>query len=258
MENIYKATKLIGDAYASQIVGANKNVETWLVHKLQHTFNVAEEIMSIFFGEKEIYNQFSAQECRMVKISAILHDLGRFYQHKDGHYISDKDFDHGWEAVKLIKDIKGVNDPKILFAIAEHNHKDIDYNNPIYKAMNPEEQRKADIMAKLLRDADKIENINCFVYFGMERLGTLPNGVLSEGVKDDIKAQRTINYGNVKNTADSLAISLAWVNDIYYDATVRKLKGLDFINLGVEQIKERGASNEDIAFLKEYLQYHTV
>lgn len=258
MKNIYKATKLVGDAYAKQIVGASPEVEIWLVHKLQHTFNVAEEIMDIFFGEKDVYSLFNEEERRMVKIAAVLHDLGRFYQHKDGHYISGKEFDHGWEAVKLIKDIAGVNDPKILFAIAEHNHKAIDYENPIYKAMTPEEQHKADIMAKLLRDADKIENINCFVYFGMERLGTIPDGGLSDGVKQDIVAKKTINYANVKTSSDSLAISLAWVNDIYYNTTVQKLKKLDFLNYGIEQIKERGASREDIAFLKEHLQYRTV
>lgn len=257
MENIYRATKLIGDAYAKFIADATPEVEVWLVHKLQHTFNVAQNIMDIFYGEKEIYKLFTPQERRLVKITGILHDLARFYQNIDGKHVSDKVFDHGVEAVKLLQDNPYLNDKKMLFAIYEHNKREINYDNPLYTSLPDDEKKKAELLAKLLRDADKLENIECFIYFDMVRLGTVPNGVLSEDIKTDLKNQSTVNYKSVKTNSDSAAITLGWSNDINFETTVKKLKELDFINKCINLMPNYGASEDDIKFLRENMCYHT-
>ena len=56
MENIYRATELISEAYGKFIGDASPEVRTWLVHKLKHTFGVAHDIMDIFQNEKAIYH----------------------------------------------------------------------------------------------------------------------------------------------------------------------------------------------------------
>ena len=58
MNNIYKATQLIGDTYAKQMIGENEYIQSWHVHKLKHTFAVASNIMDLLFSEKEIFEKF--------------------------------------------------------------------------------------------------------------------------------------------------------------------------------------------------------
>lgn len=258
MENIYRATELVGEAYGKFIADASPEVRTWLVHKLKHTFGVAHDIMDIFQNEKAIYELFSPQERRMVEIAGILHDLGRFYQHKDGKNLSNKVFDHGAEAVKMLQDMPYFGDKRLLFAIYEHNRREINYKNPLYVALPDKEKQQAAIMAKLLRDADKLENIKCFAYYGIDRLGKAPDGVLSEPIKQDLLNKQTIDYSNIKTATDGLAMILSWNNDIYYATTVKRLKEIDFINLGIEAVSQHGSSNEDLELLRENIFYHTV
>ena len=195
MENIYRATELVGEAYGKFIGDASPEVRTWLVHKLKHTFGVAHDIMDIFQNEKTIY---------------------------------------------------------------EHNRREINYKNPLYVALPDKEKQQAAIMAKLLRDADKLENIKCFAYYGIDRLGKAPDGVLSEPIKQDLLNKQTVDYSNIKTATDGLAMILSWNNDIYYATTVKRLKEIDFINLGIEAVSQHGSSNEDLELLRENIFYHTV
>ncbi len=132
MNKIYLATKMIGDAYSAQVVNQNEGITAWLAHKLKHSFGVSLEIMNILYGEKEICDSLTKDEKELVELSGILHDLGRFYQHKDGLHLSNSEFNHGEYAVKLLKDNPNFNNPIILFAIQEHNQIAIRYDNPYY------------------------------------------------------------------------------------------------------------------------------
>lgn len=256
MENLYRATKLIGDAYAKFIKDASPEVEAWLVHKLRHTFGVAHDIMDIFYGESKIYELFSPQERRLVEEAGILHDLGRFYQHKDGKHLSGKVFDHGAAAVKMLQDNPYFNDKRLLFAIYEHNRYKINYDNPMYLELSDADKTKADIMAKLVRDADKLENMRSFIYYDVVGIGSLGSGTLSESVRQDLINHDTISHASVKNDADSAAIMLSWINDINFKTTAKKLQEFDFIDKCIKQMPARGASQDDIKFLRDNLNYH--
>lgn len=256
MKNVYRATELIGNAYAKFIDGASPEVARWIIHKLQHTFGVAQDIMDIFYNEHSVYEMFTPEEHSLVKISGILHDLARFYQHKDGKVLSNRVFDHGQEAVKMLQDNPYLNDKKMLFAIAEHNKGKINYQNPLYTELTEDEKKKAVVLAKLVRDADKLENISSFIYYGIDLLWDAPKGGLSEGVKQDLLNKRMITPGNAKTAVDGLAYIGAWLNDIYFATTVNKLKNLDFINKCIAALPECGASNDDIKIIKQSLKYH--
>lgn len=255
MKKIYIATKMIGEAYAEFIKDASPEVEQWLTHKLRHTFGVAHEIMNIFYDEKNVYEMFAPDERELVEMTGILHDLARFYQHKNGKIIPSSEFDHGKAAVNLIKDNPQVSDQKMLFAIHEHNKFAIDYHNPLYCQLEETEKKKAEVLAKLLRDADKLENIRFFSYYGVERLAVMPQGNLSEAIKQNIKNHQTVDYKNVKTAADSLAVSLSWINDIYFVSTMECLRKLHFIENCLDLIGQRGASAEDIDFLHKNMTY---
>ncbi len=256
MNKIYLATKLIGDAYASQIVNQNEDVSLWIIHKLKHTFGVVHDINSILFNEKELWNFLSPDERSIIEISAILHDLGRFYQHRDGRRLSNEEFDHGLEAVKILKNIPEFNNPIILFAIEEHNKFAIDYNNPYYQQLNEHDKKVAEIAAKLVRDADKLENIKDFTYHGLpERLFKFRSfEPLSENVKQAVKNKKTVLRSDMKTSSDRVVDFLAWIYDINYQFTKDTVKNLGFIEKGLEAAKFFGATDEDCELLKKYVR----
>ena len=255
INDVYQASQLVCDAYAEQVKNTSGAVQEFLIHKIKHTFQVAHEIMNILFHEKELYNSFDKQDKQLVEISAILHDLGRFYQHQNGQrIIPSTQFEHGTVAVNLLKKHPKFNNPMLLFAIGEHNHRLIDYHNPYYTGLNETDKKKAEILAKLLRDADKLDNIRHTVYVGyFNFVKGFADGPLSEGMKDDIKNRRPASIDKVVTLIDRLAVYLAWVNDIYFDYTKEVIRDLDFVNCLISQIKKVGVSAEDIAFLEKYL-----
>ncbi|MBQ9234995.1 MAG: HD domain-containing protein [Alphaproteobacteria bacterium] len=258
MENIYEASRLIGDAYASQIKDASPQVSVWLLHKLKHSFGVAHDIMDIFYAERDLFASFSPAERQLVEISAILHDLGRFYQHRNGQHLSNREYDHGIEAAKMLTGHPYFNQPALLFAIAEHNHFAIDYTNPYYTNLPPAQQKFASLMARLLRDADKLENMRYFAYHNIDRIGQLPQGVLSAGVKNCLRRRTNIISSEIRTASDGAVGKLAWINDICFASTLKRIKELDFIDSAILALKERGASDADIDFLKTHLNINEV
>ena len=188
LSKMYKASKLICDTYGEQIKNASDQVQIWIIHKVKHTFQVSHEIMNILYHEKSIYDSFTEADRELTEVAAILHDLGRFYQHNKGQKIlSSIEFDHGAAAVSLLKNNPDFNNPLLLFAIAEHNHRMIDYTNPLYANLSDSDKKKAEIIAKLLRDADKLDNIRHTIYTGYHYLdNNYPKGPLSAGIKEDL------------------------------------------------------------------------
>ena len=255
MNRIYLATKMIGDAYAKQIIGQNEDITKWLVHKLKHSFGVAHDIMDILYGEKDIYNFLTNAERENVELSAILHDVGRFYQHKDGRHLSNSEFDHGDYAVSLLKDIPEFNNPIILFAIQEHNKLKINYDNPYHVNLSEHDKKVADITAKLLRDADKLENIKQFTF---EEYPKLTYEIVKEPMSDYARScilnDSQVSNQVTKNTVDRIVGLLSWVFDIYYETTKKQIRDLHYIENGIIEVKNYGATDDDCKILKEHLR----
>ena len=255
MNKIYMASKIIGDAYAKQSVGQNEGIMSWLAHKLKHTFGVAHDIMDILYNEKEIYDFLTPEEREYVELSAILHDLGRFYQHKDGRHLSNSEFNHGQYAVDLLKDNPDFNNPIILFAIGEHNKMEISYDNPYYTNLSEHDKKVAEITAKLLRDADKLENIKQFTFEGYPKLTyEIKIEPMSDYVKNCVITHAPVSNQITKNTVDRIVGLLSWVSDINYKTTRQKIRDLHYIENGIAEVKKYGATDDDCKILIENLK----
>ena len=224
MNNIYKATQLIGDTYAKQMIGENEYIQSWHVHKLKHTFAVASNIMDLLFSEKEIFESFSASEIELA--------------------LSDE-----------VKNNPDFNNPILLFAIEEHNQFAINFENPYYKNLSDHDKKVAEIIAKLLRDADKLENIKHFIYYGISELHfNTPNTPLSDKVKEAITSGKQINSKFTNGKADKIVNSLSWVYDIYFESTKEQIRNLKYIDFGIKEAKKYGATDEDCELLRKNLK----
>lgn len=260
MKKIYTATQLICDTYEKQVKGTSEDVEWWMVHKVKHTFQVCSEIVTILFHEKNIYDSFSEEDKELVELSAILHDLGRFYQHNKERFFSSAEFEHGAAAVELLKNNPLYNNPILLFAIGEHNHYQINYQNPYYLQLSEPDKIKADIIAKLLRDADKLDNIKQIIYCDARYIGKNKGSIhLSDEIKEYLQKHQPIKYIDSKikyddySAAEKFIGHLSWINDIYFDYTKNTIRELGYAAFGIKRLKELGVAEEDLAFLEKYL-----
>ena len=263
MNNIYLASKLICDTYEKQVQKVTAEIETWLTHKLKHTFQVTHEIMDILYQEKDVYNAFSASDKELVELAALLHDLGRFYQHNKKQIFPSTQFEHGAAGVGVLKENPVFNNPIVLFAIAEHNHYEINYGNSLYQNLDREDKKKAEIIAKMVRDADKLDNIRHTIYTGDIYIPyNCPQGNLSEEVKTYLRNHQPINYHECLkgkqttslNAAERFVLYLSWVNDINFEHTKSVIRNLGFVKFGLDHIQKMGVPKEDVSFLEKYLK----
>ena len=257
LKPIYEATKLIGDTYASQIqkFPNTKECNEYFIHKLKHTFGVESVILDIMIKEKTIAPYLTNEVKEQIELSAILHDLGRFYQFdENGKHIPNSIFHHGQKSVDLIKDNPRLNDPKLLFAIQSHDLIAIDYSSPLYVNMNEEEKKTADIMAKLLRDADKFENMRDFALHSYPMFANVKIGPLSDKVKEFIRNKQLVDRKFLKTGADTVSDFILWINDINFDATKEFIRNINYFELAIKDFVKYGASKDDVELIREMVK----
>ena len=221
LDKIYEATKLICNAYSSQYAKfkTKEDCEKYFLHKLKHTFAVAHTIIDIMIREDSIQPYLTTEVKELIELSAILHDLARFYQcDENGNFIPNYIFHHGAKAVDILKANPLFNNPILLFAISSHDLISIDYNSEYYTSLSDKDKKIADIVAKILRDADKLENMENFILHGIPVFHH-PNGSLTDIVRQSIIKKEFIDNKNLKTISDHIAIVISWVNNIYFDAT---------------------------------------
>lgn len=251
---IYEATKLIGDSYATQIQKFPnvKGCNEYFIHKLKHTFGVSSIILDIMMREKTIAPYLTDEVKELIELSAILHDLGRFYQFdENGNHIPNNIFHHGQKSVEFIKDNPLFNNPMLLFAIQSHDLIVIDYSSPLYVGLSEEDKKVAEVMAKLLRDADKFENMQNFVLHGYPMFTNVNVAPLSYDVREFIKSRTLVDRKFVKTGADVVADVILWINDIYFDATRDSIRNINYLDVVLKEFVKYGASEEDVKLIYE-------
>lgn len=122
-------------------------------------------------------------------------------------------------------------------------------------SIEPNLTEKEELFCKIIRDADKLdifyvttfeEFLPLFWYndFNQEEIGQL--------VIEDIENRRLVNYANVKNNADQITIFFAYIFDLYFDVTLKKVAENKYLEQYNEKVKQNFAS-EKIHKQSDYL-----
>ncbi|QIB26466.1 HD domain-containing protein [Caloranaerobacter azorensis] len=111
-----------------------------------HSFRVESYVMKILKGEKQ---KISSEEVELLRIAAILHDIGRF-DDRQQHAKVGAEIVKGWldENYKISSQIKDVE--KLLYMIETHSDK---------------EKYEDDFCCKVLKDADILDEIGVLSIF---------------------------------------------------------------------------------------------
>lgn len=208
--------------------------------KVTHTYGV---VKAATYLAKEL--NLNKEDTALAKLIALLHDIGRFEQtkfSKDVYDIADKMFfDHAEYGVKILFE------DNLIRQFVE----DEKYDNIIYKAIlnhnkleiEPNLNEKELLHAKIIRDADKIDNFRVKltesfeVLLGTSDTDVIFNDTITDKIYNDFMSQKLININENKTYLDRWTGYIAFIFDMNFDASLKYLKKEDLVNKCFDRIK---------------------
>lgn len=163
MYSTTKATQLLLQHYHNWSQGCNEEVLKYNSHKVRHSMWVLEVWRNLIVKLRENSNIKDDTVLR-AEIIFILHDIDRFYQNNKNLIISETDFDHWDHWFEIAKNHD--YDNKILLWIKYHNKININwlYEDQLFNQMNDLDKQETLLLTKLIRDADKLQNMIYSIY----------------------------------------------------------------------------------------------
>ncbi|MBR2678527.1 MAG: HD domain-containing protein [Bacilli bacterium] len=201
--------------------------------KIKHTFRVMRlsETLAIELN-------LSEEEINIAKIIGLLHDIGRFEQWMKYETFEDNlSIDHADFGVKVLKKdnyIRKFNkddkyDDIILKSVKYHN-----------KYLLPKNlTKKEKLFSNIIRDADKIDILYLFTK------GVLSIDVDKEFSEDVYKAlinRKNVDRKSLINKTDKLSISLSFIFDINYKASIEYLRDKKYYDMIIDIYKKQSKS----------------
>ena len=225
--------------------------------KLKHTFRVKEAI-------EKISGSLQCSEALMhsAKAAALLHDAGRFRQFAEYNTFSDVlSEDHAELGLKIIQESGLLNDldrysaDSIIFAVRNHNKYQI----------NQESNKDSLFLAKMLRDADKIDILNVVAeyYTGndSEKIAGMLNlpdtAHISAAVCRDIAEEKIPEFADIKSCSDLKLLQMSWVYDINFEISLEIIKENRYLDLIYSTLPDADVIKEIFHVLKKYLYENT-
>ena len=225
--------------YTDNYKAYGKNIDL----KVKHTKRVVKIV------EKMIESlSLTKEEKEAALLCGLLHDIGRFEQHKNYHTFEDhKSIDHGDLGYKILKE----ND---YLSVYTKNEK---YKNSILKSVKyhnkysiPKNLSKQDkLFCNIARDADKIDILYLYVNgtFHVESNNTC----LSKEVLEALRNHKSISHDLIKTKADRLAVSLGFTFDFNFPYSFQFLKKSKYMDILIDKILEKASSKKFIEQLEE-------
>lgn len=195
--------------------------------KKQHIKRVRQEA-------KEIaqYLKLGEEDCQLAELIGLLHDIGRFEQIKRYHTFSDRNsVDHAELGLEIL-----FQDGYIRKFV-----QDDQYDSIIYKAIHNHNKYRIEegltgqelLHSKIIRDADKLDILKLEIIEPLEVLlnkKEIENENISEEIYEQFLKYQTINRENVKTDLDIWLVNIAFIFDLYFSISFKKVKENGYIH----------------------------
>ena len=167
-----------------------------------------------------------AEHDRMLaEIIGLFHDVGRFAQYSKYKTFNDaQSEDHAALGVKVLKDLPLMKELStedfavVCFAIGNHNKREIE----------PTEDERKLLMAKIIRDADKLDIYRVLEPYLLDGAAA-PKFVKSQGEEvspdfiEDFMNGKQVDYYRIRTNGDRKLVRLMWVYDINFAWTMERI-----------------------------------
>lgn len=205
-------------------------------HKFKHSISVLQIGKQIINKTPDLRNQ-SDDFKKVAQIALLFHDVGRFKEAVLRYNTPDlkanaqilNQYDHGLIGYQKMKDNPRYNDVRILLAIYGHSKMMDDVKETLLwqGAENSRYSAEVKKILYLVRDADKLalldgikkeDRLRTDIFFKLLPQEALTAGI-SEKVKEQFFARRTIMSSTINSFADRILLVLSWIFDFNYVQT---------------------------------------
>ncbi len=241
--------------YMKSFYTEDREVQIGIRLKEQHTGYVMDHCreLAIHLGTDEHYRQ-------LAEIVGLFHDVGRFRQYTVYKTFNDsKSEDHADLGLKVLdelpfmKKLASEDEALVRFAIGNHNKKRI----------SPTEDKRKLLMAKIIRDADKLD-----IYRVLRPYLTGSNG---EGAPNFINVQdsqevspeflrvfmagQQADYHQIKTHGDRKLVRLLWIYDINFTWTLERILEEGYVDDIIASLEPRNEHMDaGIRRLRDYIE----
>lgn len=218
------------EAYVSSFLTGVEDSDDKIILKKEHSYRVVACIRNL--AESIELNDLDTE---LVSCIALLHDVGRFEQHKKYNTFSDiKSEDHADLGVQIIQNQEFVNEfteqeiERMLLAISYHNK----------FAIPSIDDKTAEVYIKILRDADKLDIFKVATddYINMKYSKEKIIGLelpdkpgVSKKIYESLMKEKSADYKSLETLADFKLLQMAWVFDINYKKTYKIINEKGYI-----------------------------
>jgi hypothetical protein len=214
------------DQYVKAFYGIDAIIDANVELKDQHTSNTCNEMRYITIALNLPHNQRLLAET-----VALFHDLGRFEQFRDFRtFVDSVSLNHASHSAGLVEkfgllaDLLPEEQQVITSAIRLHN----------VKALPARLSPEVLLYTRLIRDADKMDIYRVFHHY-YDQLRNDPESFkanldlpvttdFTPSILNALIDRRPIDYSMLKTSTDVTLLHLAWVYDINFVASLRRIK----------------------------------
>lgn len=256
------STELLTKHFEINQKNVSDTVKKYNLHKLRHSIWVLEAWRLILTKYEIQTNKLEDNIKKDCEIIFLLHDLWRFYQNDKERILDWKEFDHWEKSYEIMK--KEWFDIKLCLAVKYHDKISYEwiFNEDEYFNLNTQEQEYTIFLTKMLKDADKLQNI-LYTLYDIEKLLHVDKDNIEDWDVSPIALQefteyKLINRYNLKTKADYILLVIAWYFDIYFQETRDILYFNNFILILLSRIQETNISSDSFSIIKQSLfKYNT-
>lgn len=262
MKEILKEAHQWMDEYMKSFYCDDQDIMFGIRMKEKHTGYVTAHAR-----ELALHLKLDEQDAGLAELTGLLHDVGRFRQWQlYKTFVDAQSEDHADLGVKVIRELPffgkltEADREVLLFAIGNHNKKEIQQTNSKRKLL----------FARLIRDADKLDIFRVLAPYltvdkdagqqsaAIQRFMKGPNGeatgekgIFAPGFLERFVNGQQVDYTMIRTNEDRKLVRLMWVYDVnfawtlqrirdkgYIDAIIANLPQLPQVELGVQRLKK--------------------
>ena len=238
--------------YMRSFYSDDEEVQQGILIKETHTGYVTSNSI-----ELAKYLKLSEHDVELAEIIGLFHDVGRFRQYSLYKTFNDADSeDHADLGIKVIdeldffKELSDVDNDIVHFAIKNHNK----------KLVEPTEDERKILFAKIIRDADKLDIYRVLEPFlAQENADKMPKFIkgkeraeISPDFIENFVEGNQADYRKIRTNGDRKIVRLMWVYDINFSWTMKKIVERGYIDKIVEALP----MDEKVAKGVERLRQH--
>ncbi|MHC4575430.1 MAG: HD domain-containing protein [Planctomycetota bacterium] len=237
------------DDYVAQFYCDDEYVNANLKLKEEHTGRTCQE--TLYLADEL---RLDANRRRVAELIALFHDIGRFKQFvKYRTYNDPRSVDHCLLSLNVLRETK-------VLEVLESPERQLIEEAVKYhgrKELPPDLDGECLLFSKLIRDADKLDVFYVMISNYRQYIGNpeeymleveLPDGPgYSPQVVEDILRGRRIDYADLHTLNDMWLLQLAWVYDVNFTATMKRIRQRRFLEMTCEFLPE----TPDIRRVKE-------